>query len=149
MSEQIKIWFKLNGNPVAGETIWAEHTEENLYRLLNIPFYANGYALNDIVLCTKNDDGLEVLSLAKDRGNGTIRIFFQNLQEAQVEHVLNEFTSLGCDFERASPSLIAVSIPHDLEVPFSQVANYLNSLASKEMLAWEIGKRINRHALPD
>lgn len=146
MTKKTKVRFDLGGTPVAGEIIWAESIARNLYRLLNIPFYAEGYAINDIVHCQKNGDWIEVVDLAQDSGNGTIRIYFENPQEGKVEQILDEFTSLGCEFERASATLVAISIPYNVEVPFSQIANYLNSLSDDKVLSWEIGKRINRDA---
>mgnify|MGYP001266379421 CR=1 FL=1 len=145
MTQKVKIRFDLEGNPVSGETIWAEVVGENLYRLINIPFYAEGYALGDIIYCQRKEEQKEALRLEKDSGNGTIRIYFQSNQEILVQEILEELGSIGCQVEKASDGLVAVSVPFDVEVPFSQIANYLNSISNDIMIGWEIGKRINRN----
>lgn len=144
IKNEVKIRFNLHGNPVAGETLWGVNVGENLFQLVNIPFYANGYAFNDIVRCHKKGEYYEVVGLEEDSGNGTIRIYFQPLQEESVKEVLDDFISLGCQVEKASESLFAVSIPHDVELPFSQISNYLNSIENNVIAGWEIGKRIKR-----
>jgi hypothetical protein len=147
METQVKVRFNLYGNPVAGETAWAKAISENLFQLTSIPFYADGYALDDIVQCREIKGHREVVGIEKDSGNGTIRIYFQPSQGPYVEQILNELVSIGCKFERASPTMVAVSIPHDVELPFSQIADFLNAVDDKIMAGWEIGKRINRNVI--
>jgi hypothetical protein len=128
METQVKVRFNLYGKPVAGETAWAKVVGENLFQLTSIPFYAEGYALDDIVQCHEIEGHREVVGIVKDRGNGTIRIYFQPSQEPYIEQILNELVSKGCKLERASPTMVAVSIPHDVELPFSQIADFLNAV---------------------
>lgn len=141
---EVKIRFNLHGTPVAGETIWAINVGENLFQLVNVPFYAMGYALDDIVRCREKGEFFEVIGLEEDSGNGTVRMYFQPSQENRVKEILDEFKSLGCQVERASETLVAVSIPYNVELPFSQIANYLNSIDNSVIAGWEIGKRIKR-----
>jgi hypothetical protein len=144
METQVKVRFNLYGNPVAGETAWAKVISENLFQLTSIPFYAEGYALDDIVQCHEIEGHKEVVGIEKDSGNGTIRIYFQPSQESYMEQILNELVSIGCKVERASPTMVAVSIPYNVELPFSQIANFLNGVDDNIIAGWEIGKRINR-----
>ena len=144
MGKQVKVRFNLNGNPVDGETLWAEDLGNNLYRLLNIPYHAMGYAENDIVRCVQKADSIEVVGINKHSGNGTVRIMFNDSNSSKAQAVLNEVVSVGCTYERASSKLVAVTIPPNLEIPFSQMANYLNSISNDILTGWEVGKELIR-----
>ncbi len=136
-----KIRFDLHGDPVAGETVWADNLGDNLYRLQNIPFHAFGFALGDVVRCEKRKDWEEVVGIHQDSGNLTIRIYFASASVGtQSQQVMDELASVGCEYERASPTLVAVSIPPTVEVPFSQISNYLNGLDDMIVAGWEVGK---------
>lgn len=116
-----------------------------MFQLKNIPFNAYGYAFDDIVLCIKGSDGIPTVTrIIEDSGNGTIRILFSNSLSEAAENILNELNSVNCHYEKASASLVAVSIPHDVELPFSQISNFLNAIDDKILQGWEIGKRIKR-----
>jgi hypothetical protein len=144
MSERIKIRFRLNNSQIGGELVWAEKIDEVRYRLLNIPYYAEGYAEGDIVHCIETNNQIEVIAIEEDSGNGTLRLIFADSQRPEAQTVLDELTSVGCVYERASAGLVAVNVPPNLEIPFSQVANYLNSLSDEVLLGWEIGKTFSR-----
>ena len=144
MEDKVKIRFNLRGDPVNGETVWAEPVGENLYRLLNIPYYAMGYAEGDIVRCVKRDDWKEIANLEQDSGNGTIRIIFTDSESPEAQHVLDELVSVGCTYERASSKLVAVTVPLNLDIPFSQMANYLNDISDEVLVGWEVGKNLTR-----
>lgn len=147
MSEQFKIRFNLQGTPTSGETVWAAKIEKDLYRLLNAPFFASGYAEGDIVRCEYHDGWLEVMTLVTDSGNGTLRLFFRDFENSNTGNVLDELVSVGCTYEKGAFGLVAVTVPPNLKVPFSQLSNYLNSLGKSTLLGWEIGKRFTRTQL--
>ena len=144
MKDKVKIRFNLQGNPINGETIWAEPVGKDLYRLLNIPYYAIGYAEGDIVHCVERGDWKEVINLEQDGGNGAIRIVFADSESPEAQHILDELVSVGCTYERASSELVAVTVPPNLDIPFSQMANYLNSADDKILVGWEVGKNLTR-----
>jgi len=128
MNNYVKVRFDLGGDPIGGETLWAEPVNMMVYRLANIPFHATGYAEGDLVACRDEAGTLTVMRLAQSSGNGTLRLLFAD-STSEAEGVLQELASVGCCYERASRQLIAVTIPPNLMVPFSQLANYLNSLS--------------------
>ena len=148
MEQHIKIRFDLHGNPVSGESVWAMPITENLFRLANIPFYAVGYAEGDTVRTMKRNDWDQVVGLEHDSGNGTLRLMFADSESPEAQHVLEELVSVGCRYERASSKLVAVTVPSTLQIPFSQLANYLNSISDDFLPGWEIGKRLTRPAAP-
>lgn len=144
MTKKIKI--PLPEGSFAGETLWAEPVGENLYRLLNIPFSATGYAEDDIVRCQRREEWDEVIALEKDSGNGTLRLMFADAESKEAQFILDELVSVGCTYEQASSRLVAVTVPPNLEVPFSQLANFLNNTADDILMGWEVAKELNRTA---
>jgi hypothetical protein len=137
----VKVRVPLGDGPVAGETLWAEFLGEQRYRLANCPFHAEGLAEGDIVRCAARDGWLTVLAVDEGSGNGTIRILFaRDADTASVDAVLRELTSVGCAFERASPTWVAVTVPATMAVPFSQLSNYLNETDDRVVEGWEVGK---------
>jgi hypothetical protein len=136
--------FALHGDPAAGETVWAQPTGDDHYRLHSAPFYAHGYAEGDVVRCIRRDGWPEVVDLVHDSGNGTLRLLFATADGADAWRVLDELVSVGCTYERASARLVAVTVPPSLQLPFSQVANYLNGLSSDLLSGWDVGKVLTR-----
>jgi hypothetical protein len=86
----------------------------------------------------------EVVVLEQDSGNGTIRIIFSDSESPEAQHILDELVSVGCMYERASSELVAVTVPPNLDIPFSQLANYLNSADDEILVGWEVGKNLTR-----
>ncbi len=138
-----KIRFDLQREDAAvgGETVWAEQVEPDLYRLRNIPFHTFGFAFGDIVRTVERDGWPTVVGLAEDGGNYAVRIMFAvDSESPQAQEVLSELRSVGCTFEMASSRLVAVDVPPDMEVPFQQMVNYLNSIGEDVIAGWEIAK---------
>jgi hypothetical protein len=148
MDECVKIAFELPEVSFKRESVWAEPLGQDLYRLMNIPFYAFGYAEGDIVRCDNRAGYLTVTSLVQSSGNGTLRLLLADSAHSETQFILDELVSVGCGYERASEQLVAVTTPPTLEVSFSQLANYLNGLDSCLLIGWEIGKRLERGAMP-
>lgn len=140
---KVKVRLKLqDSDGPAGETVWAEPTGEDRYRLQNSPFAAYGYAEGDIVRCIWQDGWLEVVSTVSDSGNGTIRLLFRDARSPAAQYILNELVSVGCTYETASRQLVAVTVPPTLAVPFSQLCNFLNGTEDSVLSGWEIVKHV-------
>jgi hypothetical protein len=144
MENLCKIRFPLEDGPFSGETAWAEQVSDDTYRLRNVPYHAVGYAEDDVVKTIERDGWPEVIGLVEESGNGTLRLLFADSATDGAQNVLDELTSLGCTYERASDTFVAVTVPPTLSVPFSQVANYLNDLPDDVLVGWEVGKRLTR-----
>jgi hypothetical protein len=139
--EAIKVRFNLKGDPVAGELIWAKPENKDRYRLMNIPFYAVGYALDDVVRCRLDNGWQEVVAMEQDSGNGTIRLYFSDSANQEAQYILDELVSVGCEYEKVSSIVVAVSVPPSMEVSFEQLSNFLNDTSDKVLQGWEVGKR--------
>jgi uncharacterized protein DUF4265 len=142
--QKAKVRIPINEGSISGETLWAEKVGDNLFRLCNIPFIANGYAEGDIVLCQQKNGFDEVISIKEDSGNGTIRLIFTNPHGNEAQQILKELESVGCTYEFSSSKLVGVTIPCELEVPFSQLSNFLNTSDNKILSGWEVAKEIIR-----
>ena len=117
------------------ETLWAEPLGCNEYKLDNSPFFAYGISWQDTIEANPQEDGGFPLfqRVLKKSGNQTIRIIFDPpLENGNVsELTLQEIVSLGCSFEGATSSLIAVNIPP--EVKLEEIRKFL----IKKELQWE------------
>ncbi len=138
-----KIRFDLQGQgaAVGGETVWAEQVGPDLYRLRNIPFNAFGFAFGDIVRTVERDGWPTVMGPAQHGSHYVVRIMFAvDSENPPAQEVLRELTSVGCTFEMASRRFVAVDAPPDMDVPFQQMVNYLNSIGEDVIVGWEIAK---------
>lgn len=146
-----KIRFDLRDAPnreelpeeLAGETVWAEPVGDGLYRLRNSPAFANGYADGDTVECAIDPETgwLEVVRLVNDGHNGTVRVYFKDSSSADAQVVIDELKSVGCNFERASTALVLFVVPPTMEIPFTQLLNYLDSVVDGDaVIGWDVGK---------
>ncbi len=140
-----KVRFPLSrSRAAAAETLWAEPVGKNMYRLANIPFEVYGYAEGDIVKCAMRDGWAEPVALAKDSGNGTLRLLFGVGRASEGKAVLEQLAAFGCGYERASDCLVAVTVPPSLKVPFAHLCDYLNGLDDDLLPGWEVAKPMNR-----
>lgn len=139
-----KVLITLSDDPLASETLWAEPIDQTRYRLRNIPFYAMGYAESDIVACQTIREAQVVTNIVKHSGNGTLRLIFSDSAHFEDKQILSELESVGCTYERASEGLVAVTVPPNLAVPFSQLSNYLNSIEDRILIGWEVAKQFTR-----
>jgi len=144
LSNRVKIRFPLVNESASGETLWAEGAGENLFTLLNIPFLAVGYAEGDVVRCVEHDGWHQVVGLEHSSGNGTLRLIFTDGKTRDAQEILDELSSVGCTYERASRNYVAVTVPPNLQIPFSQLSNYLNQTTDEVLTGWEVAKPFDR-----
>lgn len=94
------------------ESLWAEPIGEDLFRIKNVPFYAEGYAYDDIVHAPRVKDELIVDHIVQRSGHSTYLLF---LNEDPVGnswvHCWEPLQELGCSYERATNRLFAVDVP--------------------------------------
>lgn len=115
-----KIAFMLDSDaPSKEETLWAFALGDDLYRLDNSPWFADGVAMGDIVQCM--DRGLMppiFKKIVKPSGNLAVRIFVPAGPERDAikQELFELLRTTGCKFEGfgADKGLIAVTIPKDI-----------------------------------
>jgi hypothetical protein len=96
--------------PADYENLWAVPVGEGLFRIDNIPFFAQSIALGDIVAASPEEGLLRFKEVVQPSGHSTVRLILYD--EAEVPKVLEHFKQLGCDSERSHiPGLIAIDVP--------------------------------------
>lgn len=115
------------------ESVWATPTDGG-YRLDNIPFYARGFAVGDVVSATADRDGLlRAAGLVTASRHSTIRLWFADA--ANVQKVRDELRSMGCASELDLPRLVAVDIPP--EIPYERIRTYLDDAERAGVFEYE------------
>ena len=112
MSEDVNlVKLVLRGPDGEVETPWAERVGERELRLDNLPWFAYGISLGDVVEAdATGDDGVfEFVRVVRPSGNRLVRVILDD--ESQIETVLEPLVELGCDYEGANRRLISISVP--------------------------------------
>jgi len=129
------------------ETSWAKPVGDGLFQLENSPFYAYGVSWLDVVEARKpEDNGFPVFTKVVEKsGNRTVRVIFNPpIEDGNVsKKIVDTLVELGCSFEGANPSYIAINIPR--EVDFWKIRDFL---VEKE-LEWEYADPSYSTLFPD
>jgi hypothetical protein len=136
--EPVEIWFRISkdadGYPSQEwEQLYAWPTTEG-YQLDNVPFFARGIAVGDVVIASKTEEGwLGFDRVAKRSGHSTFRIWLSEGVGLSATRVLEDLRGLGCRAEITLERLIAIDVSLDRE---TQVWDFL--AAGRERGDWEI-----------
>ena len=87
-----------------GENLWAYSVGDHLYKLQNIPFFAEHLNVADIVFCDESDDSLPVINrLIKWSGNRTLRVAFTDESpDDKCVDIIWELTKQNISYEVAA-----------------------------------------------
>lgn len=97
--------------PVDVESLWASSRDEG-YELDNIPFYAKGVALGDIVSAEADAGGALVYGRVVRRGgHSTYRIWLRDAGPDEVQRTVDVLRGHGLAVEMDVPGLLAIDIP--------------------------------------
>ena len=100
----------------ATETMWAELVSPGLYRLRNLPFYARGVSVEDVVHAQFAGDALVFSSVAARGGHSTYRLFVDGgIESPEFRLWWKRLETLGCSFEQAD-RLLAVDVPPSADI---------------------------------
>ncbi len=108
--QKVRFPFTTSAGAVEVETMWTMKREDG-YEVDNIPFYATGVAVGDVVATESDvDGGLLFLEVIRPSGHSTIRLWFSD--ERDVAQVRESLRSAGCTSELSElPRLVAVDVP--------------------------------------
>lgn len=130
MESPVKVFFAIHSpesTNIEMESLWATPIDGG-YKLDNIPFYAKGVALNDLVSAEETDGCLLATSILKPSGHSTIRIWFASRDD--IEPTRNKLDQMGCGSEISDvPRLVAVDVPP--AVDYSDIKRILDEGESK------------------
>jgi hypothetical protein len=115
------------------ETPWAFRLGTDLYRLDNIPFFAYGISLGDVVEAAPqaDDPRPHFRRIVQKSGNRTVRVVAEEGAESVAQQILDGLEGLGCCYTGANPRYICLNIPPD--VSLDRVVEYLTATG----LRWE------------
>jgi hypothetical protein len=135
--QHVKILFHLEQDedgypPVSAETLWAIKVGEGLYKIDNIPFFATGIAVNDIVSAEPEAGMLLYKEVVHPSEHSTFRVVVYQHDEVPEVHGL--FKQLGCSTEQSHlPGLIAIDVPPS--VSWEELKRVLD--AGREQDRWD------------
>jgi hypothetical protein len=111
----VKILFELEQDedgypPASAETLWAIKVGDGLFKIDNIPFFALGIAVNDIVSAVPEENAFRFKDVAQPSGHSTLRVVVYDAADVPAVRAL--FKQLGCSTELSHlPRLLAVDVP--------------------------------------
>lgn len=124
-----KVLFKVinEDGSVDAETLWATNLGNDKYKLDNSPFYAYSVSWEDIIYAPYDDDEQfpTFERVVEKSGNRTIRIIFDPPVEDgnKSDRLLQGLVELGCSYEGANRSLMAINIPQSADL--ESIRSYL------------------------
>ncbi len=122
----------------SGEALWAQPLGDNLYELLNVPFFAYDLNFLDIVEATSGwpDLKIQVRRVVRRSGHRTVRVFFQAvLAESERQPTLEQLILLGATYETATEAYYALDIAPDAD--YDAVCEQLTDWERQGLLDFE------------
>lgn len=125
--EHVKVLFRLEKDedgypPEDVESLWGVLRSEGV-ELDNIPFFAKGVALGDMLKVQEAPDGaLEFDGVVQRGGHSTYRILLVKKRPGDPKHTMDELIDLGLSVEEDA-GLLAVDVPPD--VSLASIREYL------------------------
>ena len=101
--------------PSAAEWVWTSPTGDGRFRLENIPWYAVGVAIGDVVEVREEEGVREFERVVERSGHSTLRVVLFDPENTQP--LRDELLELGCESELSHlPGFIAVDVPLDTDM---------------------------------
>jgi hypothetical protein len=120
--------------PVEVESMWAIQRNDG-YELDNIPFYAKGVALGDVVEVDPDADGALVYrNVVRRGGHSTYRVLLLAPAPDDPGKTVNDLRAIGFEVEYDLPQLLAIDIPPTISL--EEVENAL--LEGVDQGRWEL-----------
>jgi hypothetical protein len=133
----VKVLFQLEQDadgypPASVESLWALPKGEGLFQVDNIPFFATGVAVGDIVSAFQEEGAFRFQEVVHASGHSTLRVAISEATDVPAVRAL--FEQKGCSVEQSHlPRLIAVDVPPS--VPLGSLRPVL--VAGQEQGRWD------------
>jgi hypothetical protein len=99
------------------ESLWAEVTNDGLYRIRNVPFFAKGLSFGDVVRAKQEKGELIFRNVARRGGHSTYRIFAsKGRQQLEVLALLEQLKGMHCTYEAATQNLLGIDVPPEANI---------------------------------
>lgn len=139
MSNELrKIVFELKKDadgypPLAAESLWALKQADGSYKVDNIPFYARGVSLGDLVSVGENGGALVFTGIVARSGNSTFRAFIP--EDLTRKSIMDAIKKIGgfCEVSEVG-ELVAISAPRECR---QEVADALDNWRQSGLLDYE------------
>ena len=112
------------------ETLWAFDLGGGQYQLDSTPWFQYGVSYQDVVSATLRDELLHFVQVLKKSGYRTLRVRSDTTVPSAL---LDMLVALGCKYEGANPSFIAIDVPANVEL------HAATALLVQSGLEWEYG----------
>lgn len=146
-ADRVKVLFRLQKDedgypPIEVESLWGIRRSEGI-ELDNVPFFAKGVALGDIVKTTTAGDGaLEFESVVRRGGHSTYRILLLKKYPDDPRRTMDELIAKGLSVEEDA-GLLAVDLPP--EIPLGPIRDFLFDGIDSGRWEVEEGHRAGTH----
>lgn len=122
-----------------GERLWAKPLDDGLYEIRNTPWYAYDVSWGDVVRCEGMfpADLPIVAEVVRSAGHLTVRIFFDEVEAAERERILEEINRKGATYENAGGTRCALDV--EPTVNPEALLDYLAVHEEAGHLAWDSG----------
>jgi hypothetical protein len=132
--------YHLPNGEIAKESIWVKPVGAH-YQVDNIPFFAPGIAVNDIVSAEEEHGQLHFEELITPSGHSTIQIvMFEMVEKDRITRQIEQFNCSWEGFKRT----IAIDIPASLE--YKQIKHFLDSESEQEVLDYKEACLSDKHS---
>lgn len=95
------------------ETLWAFDLGGGRYKLDSTPWYQYGVSYQDIISAALRDGRLHFERVVDKSGYRTLRVRSDN---AVPQRLLDSLIAIGCNFEGANPTFIAIDVPAHIDL---------------------------------
>ncbi len=116
--EKIIIILDTDWHGNSTETLWADPLlKENSFQVRNIPFYAKGISLDDVIETDEVDGSKYFKGILKKSGHSTYRIFLADkVTERQFESFWEPLEKIGCSYEKGFNRFYSIDVPNDTDI---------------------------------
>lgn len=120
------------------EWIWANPLGRDTYRIDNIPAFAPGLALGDVIAAPR-EDGVPVFRTVLRRGgHSTYWLFFSShVGSPEMADFLHKLRSLGCHYEGVKGRIVTVDVRPEADI--DRVYAFLETAEHEGLLQFEEG----------
>jgi len=136
MSNSVFVFIQLpEGFPFEVDMVQAEPVGENLYKLCDVPLFASGLAIGDIVEVGPVTEMLRFTRLVQDGDQYTTTVAINGENSAACEALINILKQdERYSFRMVYPSWVAICCPMELLLPLYKLLN-----EGRESKLWEWG----------
>ena len=112
------------------ETLWAFDLGGGRYKLDSTPWFQYGVSYQDVVSAILRDEQPHFVQVLTKSGYRTLRVRSDTTVPSSL---LDMLVALGCKYEGANPSFIAIDVPANVEL------HAATALLVQSGLEWEYG----------